>query len=210
VRDRQLSPKQSRGLAAGCIVINAVGMVPAVVRALRRCSGVDCVPFVFSTLADLERVLSELVDRGPTALQDQGRKNREWMDRNWAFARQWDVFWKPTVDRALQRRQSLPMLTMLKLPAPRNRKRIAPLSQAVDVSVVIPHGGVQRLPQLTAALVSLRQRNDVGEVIVAELGERPIAEDTAARWANRYVFVPHTGPFERATSGWPRQKLQSC
>ncbi|MDR5748854.1 glycosyltransferase [Caballeronia sp. LZ029] len=73
-----------------------------------------------------------------------------------------------------------------------------PFTQVQRVSVVIPHGGVERLPHLAATLASLRQRPGIFEVIVAELGERPVAAGLAARWADKHVFVERTGPFSRA------------
>src|SRR5688572_12136061 len=66
------------------------------------------------------------------------------------------------------------------------------------VSVVLPHGGLERLPHLAASLAYLRQCRGVSEVIVAEMGPVPVAEDTARRWADRYCFIPSDGPFERA------------
>ncbi len=66
------------------------------------------------------------------------------------------------------------------------------------VSVVIPHGGKNRLPHLRTCLANLRQCADVGEIIVVELDETPFAERTARRWADKYVFLHLDGQFERA------------
>jgi hypothetical protein len=66
------------------------------------------------------------------------------------------------------------------------------------VSVVVPHGGRDRLRNLAATLANLRQQEIVGEIIVAEMGEAPLAWDLAKRWADKFVFVRQSGPFERA------------
>src|SRR4051794_20917104 len=74
----------------------------------------------------------------------------------------------------------------------------ASAAPADRVSVVVPHGGEERLPLLVATLIALRRQSSVGEVIVAELGERPTAESAAATWADKHLFVEHHGAFERA------------
>lgn len=66
------------------------------------------------------------------------------------------------------------------------------------LSVVIPHGGHERLPLLGAVLASLAQAPEVAEVIVVELGAEPAARALAARWQARHLFIAHAGPFERA------------
>jgi hypothetical protein len=71
---------------------------------------------------------------------------------------------------------------------------------AACVSVVIPHGGKDRLPLLAATLASLRQAPAAAEIIVVELGPEPVANDLALRWADAYVFIEHSGAFERATA----------
>ena len=44
------------GLAAGCVVVNGVGLLPGVEEVLRRCAPeAHALPFVFSTLDSLER-----------------------------------------------------------------------------------------------------------------------------------------------------------
>ena len=66
------------------------------------------------------------------------------------------------------------------------------------VSVVVPHGGAERLPHLRTCLANLRQCGGVSEIIVVEMGEQTVAEATARRWADKYVFIHHAGAFERA------------
>jgi hypothetical protein len=187
------------GLATGCVVVNALGLVPFVVDALRRCSKTYDNPFVFSTLADAERVLSSLIERGPRALEEEGRKNREWLTRHWDFAKQWEIFWKPSVNHGLQRRRPATATAPQNRRVTINRRRVAAPLSHFDVNVIIPHGGTERLPQLTAAPVSLRQRDDISEIL-AELGEKPVAKSVAASWADKYAFVAHTNPFERAVA----------
>jgi hypothetical protein len=89
------------GLAAGCVVVNAVGLLPSVVNALRACApSTTRVPFVFSTLEDLETVLTALVARGRAALEDEGRSNRQWLEQHWGFRTQWQTFWLPAIAAA--------------------------------------------------------------------------------------------------------------
>ena len=68
------------------------------------------------------------------------------------------------------------------------------------VSVVVPHGGWERLPHLQTCLANLRQCADVSEIIVVEMGREAFAEKTARRWADKYVFIYHDGAFERAAA----------
>ena len=67
-----------------------------------------------------------------------------------------------------------------------------------DLTVVVPHGGVERLPLLTHALARLRDALPLSPLIVVELGETAVATEAAARAGARHVFVPHSGAFERA------------
>ena len=182
------------GLAAGAVVVNATGLLPQVVQALGRCApGADRVPFVFSTLDSLERTLHGLIDQGPAHLAAQGRENQAWMARHWSFARQWPAFWADACQPAP--RQTLANSSQSANEAP---MKTTPLSAAPLVSVVVPHGGVARLPQLAATLATLRQQAGRLEIIVVELGASPLACDCAARWADKHVFIAHNGSFERA------------
>jgi N-terminal domain of galactosyltransferase len=71
-------------------------------------------------------------------------------------------------------------------------------SRKGGISVIIPHGGESRFPQLAATLPALRQCSGIQEVIVVELAESPLAEQFARRWADKYVFARHSAPFDRA------------
>ena len=73
-----------------------------------------------------------------------------------------------------------------------------PLSAHPLVSIVVPHGGAERLPQLVTTLASLRQQEGRAEIIVVELGLAPVALACAERWACQHLFVEHQGEFDRA------------
>jgi SAM-dependent methyltransferase len=195
------------GLAAGCVVVNAVGLLPGVSEALQSCApDSEGSPFVFATLESLESVLRDLIARGPSALAEAGHAGRVWMERHWDFATQWSRWWLPAIDEAserlgrprVQRRQKVDMgaTPVSQLPLRQEVQTSAP--GELRVSVVIPHGGHERLPLLAATLASLRQAPALGEVIVVEMGVTPCARDLASCWADRYLFIEHPGPFERA------------
>jgi hypothetical protein len=67
-----------------------------------------------------------------------------------------------------------------------------------ELTVVIPHGGRERLPLLDHCLAELRRALPHSALILAELGETPLAAEAAARVGARHVFAAHSGPFERA------------
>ena len=192
------------GLAMGCVVVNGVGLLPGVPEVFRQCAnGADDIPFVHADLASLEAVLASLIESGREALTQQGKCNREWLEQHWDFAQQWQEFWQPAVERALMVRgtsgiaeqprtvRSVGLESLSADPAPITRTR-------GSVSVILPHGGEERLPHLTASLINLRNTREIAEVIVVELGESPVAVEVSRRLANKYVFVHHQGLFERA------------
>jgi len=76
-------------------------------------------------------------------------------------------------------------------------ERPAPSGLRQGVSVVIPHGGIERLPHLATSLANLRQCRGVDEIIVVDMGPSPIAREPARRWNAKYVFVRNDGSFER-------------
>lgn len=91
--------------------------------------------------------------------------------------------------------------------------RPAPMPARHDadaVSVIVPHGGTERLPQLAATVAHLRQAEGVGEIIVVELGSEPVALDLALRWADKHLFVAHHGAFERALALNAGQAKAEC
>ena len=78
------------------------------------------------------------------------------------------------------------------------------------VSVVVPHGGHERIRHLMTTLAILRQCDGIGEVIVVEMGTSPAAREIAGRWADKYVFVRHKGEFERARTLNVGTSLAEC
>lgn len=78
------------------------------------------------------------------------------------------------------------------------KKQVDVKPAKASVSVILPHGGQERLPHLTATLTTLRQCRDVGELIVVEMGPAPHARNVARRSADKYVFTYHSGAFVRA------------
>lgn len=115
------------GLAAGCVVINGVGILPKVAETLKFCAKTDENPFVFSDLENLGTTLERLIERGAHELAAEGAKNRLWIERNWNFQTQWKEFWTPLVERALDRkdvRKTLPTAKEKiaeKLPSPKSK-----------------------------------------------------------------------------------------
>jgi hypothetical protein len=92
------------GLAAGCVVVNGVGLLAGMEDVLRHCTAPEAGnPFVFSDLGRLPQVLTRLIEGGSDSLLEQGRRNREWMERYWDFSLQWPRFWVEPVRCALLR-----------------------------------------------------------------------------------------------------------
>jgi hypothetical protein len=201
------------GLAAGCVVINGVGLLPGVADALRRCApGMEDIPFVFSDLASLERTLAELIERGAPTLAELGRASRRWLETNWDFEQQWRTLWQPVIEGALDHSPRPRLVTahahvadnLRAGPFAPARAEATPRLELVrrsqrrrGVSVVIPHTGAQRLPHLEASLKNLAGVAGVGEVIVAEMGDTPSALETSAVHGARYIWTHTNGPFER-------------
>jgi hypothetical protein len=75
---------------------------------------------------------------------------------------------------------------------------VAPAAALRDLTIVIPHGGGERLPLLAHSLERLRRALPESPLIVAELGEAPFAAEAAAAAGARHLFAAHVGPFERA------------
>jgi hypothetical protein len=188
------------GLASGCVVVNGMGIRPEIMDMFRSCSNLTGEsPFVYATLETLEQTLSRLIESGCSSLQAIGARNRNWMETHWDFAEQWRQFWMPVVDRALAGK------TGVSVSAPARSDGVTKMNDQVwaieyqkGVSVVICHAGDARLPHLAASLANLRQCEAVNEIVVVEMGSRPVANKVASRWADKYVFVPNNGVFERA------------
>lgn len=210
------------GLAAGCVVVNGVGLLPGVEEALRRCApSADRMPFVSSSLESLEETLLRLIEQGSAALAAEGLRNRTWMERYWNFADQWPLFWKAACVPAQVPRRPIPMPAPVAAVRPANdpaslkkermmRKTVMKRSEIEPVSVVVPHGGAERLPHLATTLAALRQRAGIHEIIVAEMGAAPLAVDVARRWADKHLFIRNDGAFERGRALNTAQAVAEC
>lgn len=188
------------GLAAGCVVVNGIGLLPGIETVLRHCAGEGCdVPFERADLESLPDVLAGLVESGADRLRERGAAGRRWMEEHWDFKRQWERFWIPAVERALRAsgRKGIAM-------APTSTAQAAaavaePAAESSrEVSVIIPQGGHERLPLLAAMLANLRQNADASQVIVAETGVAPLARPLARRWGADYVFSRDDGAFNKS------------
>jgi hypothetical protein len=92
------------GLAAGCVVINGVGLLPGVREVLSYCAfGASTTPFVFASLETLEVVLTSLIEEGTDKLIAKGKRNRQWMEQHWDFGKQWERFWAPVINLRCRR-----------------------------------------------------------------------------------------------------------
>ncbi|HEX5453991.1 MAG TPA: glycosyltransferase family 9 protein [Stellaceae bacterium] len=180
------------GLAAGCVVVNAVGLLPEIADLLRQCAGGAEPPFVFARLEDLEPVLEGLIALGPQILTERGAANRLWMERHWQFAAQWRRDWQPAIDAAVARSS-----TGL---APRRVAAAPPAQKTVEwpVSIVVPQGGRERLDRLRTTIEAARKSPLVAEIVVAEMDEAPCADDLARRLGAHYVFIDGRGGFNKA------------
>ncbi|HEY6305683.1 MAG TPA: glycosyltransferase [Candidatus Angelobacter sp.] len=193
------------GLALGCVVVNGTGSLPAIADMFCHCAETRDVPFVKAGLSDLESVLTSLIEGGAESLTAEGVRNRAWMQEHWNFDRQWERFWEPVIALALER--SAPNKLQVSIPHEVTSGARENLNQTTldnegneGLSVVVCHGGEERLPLLAASLPSLRQSRAANEIIVVDMGPHPFAEEIARRWADKYIFVRHNDVFERARS----------
>jgi ADP-heptose:LPS heptosyltransferase len=178
------------GLALGCVVINGLGLRRPIREVLQTCAGSADSPFVSARLETLEDELERLIALGPAVLAQRGAASRQWMEQHWQFATQWDRHWKPAIDAALARARH------------RSTARQAEVARTTvetpPVTVVIPHGGRERLDLLATTLKTATRNRLVCEVIVAEMDDAPHAQDLVQRLAARYVFIRADGGFNKA------------
>ncbi|HEY0461057.1 MAG TPA: glycosyltransferase [Pyrinomonadaceae bacterium] len=190
------------GLACGAVVVNGLGILPKVADVLRRCAFDSAeMPFVAATLENLEAVLTELIESGRENLVQKGAQGRRWLEENWNFRKQWQVFWLPAIAGSFQKAGRKFGFAAASLAATQTHKEVAVQGMKVvkkGVSIVVPHGGKNRLPHLRTCLANLRQCRDVGEIIVVEMDTAPRAAELARKWADKYVFLPQEDLFERA------------
>lgn len=66
------------------------------------------------------------------------------------------------------------------------------------VSIVVPHGGRDRLRLLAATLASMRRCRGVDQIILSESGAVPCGRDVASEHGADYVFTCRPGPFDKA------------
>lgn len=192
------------GLSGGCIVVNGLGILPKVNDMLRICSDSDEIPFFPATLENLENQLTGLIDGGHESLFEGGKKNRQWLENNWNFAKQWNRFWIPAIQNSLHlvnRKMTINLTENSALSISKTGKVMENVNNTCfknGVSIVIPHGGQNRLPHLRSTLANLRQCKEVVEIIVVEMDKKPSAIEVARRWADKYYFLECHDSFERA------------
>jgi hypothetical protein len=175
------------GLAVGCVVVNGLSILPELGALFREITASDTSPFVTCSLETLESTLGAVIDSGPAALEALGCENRLWMERHWNFADQWMRFWAPVVERALGRTERL-------LPA---RHTSISSEAPLPITIVIPQGGVERLPLLAGVLGNLRKSASGVEIIVSEMDETPRAESLCAQFDCEHLFTRTTGIFHK-------------
>jgi hypothetical protein len=186
------------GLACGTVVVNGVGMRDGVVKAFNNCSdGTTDLPFVRADRDTLEPVLAKLIEAGPSELSEIGRCNRVWMEKHWDFAQQWNRLWQPVIDRAI-RHSALPersAVPVRKLPRSGSVHVAAPQP---PISIVIPHRGGDRLPQLRYTLLTLSEQLPEAEIVVAEMGPTLLAADLVHEIGGIHIAMASRDVFERA------------
>ena len=215
------------GLAAGCVVVNGVGVLAGVEPVFRRCAGdADSVPCTFATLDTLEGALTSLVDKGAAALEADGRASRAWMERHWDFGAQWERVWRPAVEAAIERRSGKPRVAATGSPCPSwstlagsaRARRFAAAAAASRAGVVARSGRPWSCRTAASSGCrtwrprsrSLRQQDGVGEIIVSEMGAEPVASAVARDGADKHVFIQGAGPFERGRALNAGSGLADC
>lgn len=191
------------GLAAGCVVVNGVGIRPAIADLFRRCAGAEGpLPFERAGLDDLETVLTGLIERGAAALEEQGRANRRWMERHWDFTTQWNDVWLPAVERGMAhaRPAAGPRLRPPGAPTvpPRPTPAAAPPApppvpadtRPAGCTVIVPIGGAERVGLLKTTLERLKSCRGVTRTVVVEMGPQEHLSGIAPALADVHVFIP--------------------
>lgn len=190
------------GLAAGAVVINGMGLKSDISAVLQQCTDNAPSPFICSSLETLEDVLTGLIELGPQRLSELGAHNRRWLQQHWDFATQWQQFWLPSVQQALTKeRQPLKMAipsSTNSIPATAPAKLPTQPNLSAGVSIIIPFAGKDRLAQLQATLVGLKNQTDVHRVMVVELDRQPNAQAIASRLADDYLFALTQKPFNKS------------
>jgi ADP-heptose:LPS heptosyltransferase/2-polyprenyl-3-methyl-5-hydroxy-6-metoxy-1,4-benzoquinol methylase len=178
------------GLAFGCVVVNGLGLRSEIRDVLQTCAGGAISPFVFARLDTLEEELERLISLGPAALAERGAASRQWIEQNWQFAAHWVRHWQPVIDAALAR--------AAKCSIRRSASVATAPADTRPVTLVIPHGGRERLDLLATALKIAIRSPLVAEAIVAEMDDVPYAQDLVQSLAARYVFIRAENGFNKA------------
>ena len=173
------------GLAAGAVVVNGVGLRPEFGAMLR---SARTAPIHLRVCAPDSLERSGGVDRSrPLCVARRGAAGRRWMEQHWGFAQQWHRHWMPAVEAAMVRARG-PVAPRYAASAARER----------PVSVVIPHGGRERLDLLAATVAAAACNALVAEIIVAEMDVAPQVQDMARQLGARHVFIRSEGGFNKA------------
>ena len=86
------------GLAWGCVVINGFDSCPSrrsTFRSLTPSRSES--PFLCANLETLEPLLACLIQSGSSSLLTAGEHNRQWIENEWDFGRQWSQSWAPVL-----------------------------------------------------------------------------------------------------------------
>ncbi len=122
------------GLAVGAVVVNGLGLQPAIQEIFCRCAGGEASsPFCFADRRSLANVLRTLVEKGAEHLTGEGTARRQWMEEHWNFEKQWLSFWRPVLLDAI---------------ASRGRRRSAP------PRVLATAGSAATQPKLSVVVIS--------------------------------------------------------
>jgi hypothetical protein len=197
------------GLAVGAVVVNGIGQLAGVPELLGLCAGGAAeMPFVPADLASLHDVLVGLIERGPDALAEDGRRNRAWMETHWNFERQWPAFWLPAIERAtavwrerhrpaaaLPVEPTAPASPILALvpatPARLPPEPAPPLPSGPHmVTAVIALDGDTSPSSLEATLAALRTQG-LDSIVIVETGTTPTATTVAVATGARHIFASH-------------------
>ncbi len=196
------------GLSQGCVVINAYGLLSELPNIMEQCSLAD-IPFEYATLDNLEEKLISLIVKGPKALFEIGERNRKWFLEKWSFDGQWNKFWEPVVSGMISRTSAkhnnnsisdvLPGAELLKEGVEPERKWLSFEVPNIKpgVSVVISHGGLERLEHLKTCICHLRKCPDINEIIVAESDTHSVCYEQLEEIADKAIFVKNRGYFQR-------------
>ncbi|MCP5010142.1 MAG: glycosyltransferase family 2 protein [Aestuariibacter sp.] len=168
-------------------------------------------PFELSSLNNIETVLERLIEEGMNALLVKGRRNRLWIEENWSFAKQWRDFWIPSIEQAFDKvgksyGSILPPPLLKKPPISERQTRHSQAQQKAilqsplesGTSIIIPFGGLERLPLLQAVLKRLKSCDGIERIIVVEMGAESHAKAIGSDLADDYIFAYREQAFNKS------------